>query len=139
MSGAGAHSTHCTKGLWASTNNKELGKGDISMNYHEKRTLSQASTRFQIPYSHSMIVSHGEKEFSTRVKRQGLNPTIMADLSNTQIVNAADLRKKRLTNVHRHCPRRASQSLIVLSREAVMTKDMPNESTFNDCAFAGCI
>ena len=45
---------------------------------------------------------------------------------------------KRLTNVHKHCPRSASQSLIVLSREAVMTKDIPNESTFCDCAFAGC-
>ena len=104
-----------------------------------KRTLSQASTRFQIPYSHSMIVRHGKKEFSTRVKRQRLNPTIMTDLSGTQFVKKWRSRKgKRLTNVHKHCPRSASQSLIVLSREAVMTKEIPNESTFCDCVFAGC-
>jgi hypothetical protein len=87
-----------------------------------------------------MIIRHRKKEFSTRVKRQRLNPTIMTDLSKTQFIKKWTQSKKweRRTNVHKHWPRSASQSLIVLSREAVMTKDIPNESTFNDCALAGC-
>jgi len=41
------------------------------------------------------------------------------------------------TKVHKHCPRSASQSFIVLSREALATKVMAKESVLEDCTLAG--
>ena len=49
------------------------------------------------------------------------------------------MKKLGRTKVHKHCPLRASQSLIVLSLDPVSTKDIPSESTLADCTFAGCI
>ena len=68
-----------------------------------------------------------------------MNPAVVADLEFIKDEVLEEIRpfRKRTDKVHKHWPLNASQSLIVLSRDPVMTNEIPRESTFADWTVEG--
>ena len=71
-----------------------------------------------------------------------MNPAVVADLEfiKDEVLDEIRPRRKRTDKspqTMKHWPLNASQSLIVLSRDPVMTNEIPRESTFADWTVEG--